>query len=75
MWRAFFLAIGICLLILGTECLVIDKAVLAVTKDQAAPNLIGNPRVITPYEWTPWSLLTGGVVVILYSFTVSRKKE
>ncbi len=29
MWRAFFLAIGVTLCILGFECMVLDQAVLA----------------------------------------------
>ena len=41
MWRAFFLAIGIYLCILGAECLVVDKFVMAAEKPVAEldPNL------------------------------------
>ncbi len=34
MWRALFSALGICLLILGGECLVVDNAVLALPRQR-----------------------------------------
>ena len=37
MWRSFFLAMGVYLLLLGCECLVIDKAILASTTTVAPP--------------------------------------
>ena len=51
MWRAIFLACGISLCILGAECMIVHKAVLA-----AAPKAEGvfqspKPREIQPPEW------------------------
>lgn len=73
MIRAFFLAVGIYAFILGLECLVIDKAVLKANPDSAAQQLAMPYREITPAEWAPWSLLSGGAVVMLYSFTLPAK--
>jgi hypothetical protein len=73
MIRAFFLALGIYAFILGLECLVIDKAVLKAGADSAAEQFATSYREITPAEWAPWSLLSGGAVVILYSFTLPAK--
>ncbi|MEX0978450.1 MAG: hypothetical protein WDZ48_06345 [Pirellulales bacterium] len=73
MIRSFFLALGIYAFILGLECLVIDKAVLKANPDSATQQLATPFREITPAEWAPWSLLSGGAVVILYSFTLPAK--
>lgn len=83
MWRAFFLALGICLCIWGLECLVIEKAVLAgeaKTVEQDLGNLFAQPmqpqaREFRPPEWAPWSLMSSGAVVILYSFTLPRRVQ
>jgi hypothetical protein len=79
MWRAFFLALGIYACIFGAECLVVESFVFA--GDQpAAPN--GQAALFqsnatasrdwSPPEWAPWSLLSTGAVIILYSVTLSR---
>ena len=79
MWRAFFMAIGITLCVLGGECLLIDKAVLARPAVASVGNAEpGGPpaagqREISPPDWAPWSLVSGGVVVILYSITIPRR--
>ena len=88
MLRSFFLAIGISLAILGAECLVVDKAVLALSpsKNSEAPFSFGNMplknpfthvpinrREVKPPEWAPWTLLAAGFVVSLYSVTVARR--
>lgn len=77
MWRSLFCALGISLIIVGAECLVVDKAVVAYPKkaDASAP---GEPqstierREFAPPEWAPWSLMASGAVVMLYSFTLAR---
>jgi len=76
MWRAFFLAIGISLCILGGECMLIDKAVLASPRSASAGGELKTAlggREYTPPDWMPWSLLSVGAVVILYSFTVPQR--
>ncbi len=75
MWRSFFLAIGIFLCILGVECLAIEKAVLHSAAEQPAGFGVSRPapREITPPEWAPWTLMSAGAVVLLYSFTIPRR--
>jgi hypothetical protein len=77
MWRSFFLAIGTYCLILGAECLAIDKAELKVSSAPArgpfGGRLAPSTREVEPAEWAPWSLMSGGAVVILYSFTLPAK--
>ena len=83
MWRALFLSIAIALCLLGLECLVIDRAVLnlpapASGSDSLDPNdpLATTPtpekRTIQAAEWHPWTLLSVGSVLMLY--TVSLRK-
>lgn len=81
MWRAFFLACGIYACVLGAECLVVDSFVMAGEQAPAAgqasmfnaqPSAAG-PREVQPPEWAPWSLLSAGAVVILYSLTLTRQ--
>jgi hypothetical protein len=67
MWRSLFLALGIFTLVMGLEALVIDSATFANHGEAAAS------RELVPAEWTPWSLLSAGSVVILYSFTLPQK--
>ena len=77
MFRAFFLAVGVYAFILGLECLVLDRAVLHPSRDASASALAQQIapayREITPAEWAPWSLLSAGAVVMLYSFTLPAK--
>lgn len=77
MWRAVFLAIGIYAFLLGVECLVIDKAVLVPSKDASTRAFASRTttvyRELTPPEWAPWSLMSGGAVMMLYSFTIPMK--
>jgi hypothetical protein len=87
MWRAFFSAIGIVLIIVGIECLLIDSAVLVagVLDDPTVPaaqqsgGLFGAPianttadRVFRPSESFPWSLVAGGAIVLLYSISLKQ---
>jgi len=83
MWRAFFSAVGIVLVILGVECLLIDSAVLAagVVDDpmlMQQNSMFGGhlantqSRVFKPAEWIPWSLLASGAVVLIYSISLRR---
>ena len=83
MWRAFFLAIGIYMCIIGAECLAVERFELASKEIEPsepspatlfgnAPGPIGTSREIEPPEWAPWSLLSAGAVVILYALTINR---
>ena len=83
MWRSFFLAIGIAVVIFGGQFLVLDKLILSNRfnkKIEAAtdyyssePTVTEVPREFIPEEWTPWSLLSVGAIVILYSQTLKRQ--
>jgi hypothetical protein len=86
MWRALFLAVGIYMCILGAECLVVDRFVMAgehkpPAEDQTPATLFGatpppplaTNHEIQPAEWAPWSFLSAGAVVILYALTINRQ--
>ncbi|MCA9174617.1 MAG: hypothetical protein KDB14_09025 [Planctomycetales bacterium] len=80
MWQSFFLAIGITLCIVGVECMLIERATLtdvAAMTHNASYSPDGPPKVLSkdvvPPEWAPWSLLSTGVVVILYSFSLPKR--
>jgi hypothetical protein len=80
MWRAFFLAIGVFLVILGVECLGVERVCLRVHEKPPAPVSPfdlevkeGAQKTITPPPWAPWSLLSSGAVMCLYSFTIPRR--
>ena len=91
MWRALFLAIGVTLCLMGLESLVLDHAVvardgfLADRKAAAAePGFddfgyeirnVPETQKIEPPEWAPWSLLSSGAVVLLYSLVTPRGGE
>lgn len=79
MWRSFFLAIGIYVFLLGAECLAVDKFVLK-KRQPPAPNAAseeapkaGPKTEVVPPDWAPWSLMSTGAVVCLYSFTIPRR--
>jgi len=69
MWRSFFLAIGAYCCLLGVEALAIEKAVLKIDPS----NVQTAWREIIPPDWAPWSMLAGGAVVMLYSFTIPQR--
>ncbi len=68
MWRSLFLAIGISCIIIGLEGLALDSATLK-------PWVTEGPRDINLDTWMPWSLLSSGAVVVLYSFTIPRRAK
>jgi hypothetical protein len=88
MWRAFFLAIGISMCIVGAECLAVDRFEFATEEEivedfgpEGPATLFGAPPAsamepisqdIEPPEWAPWSLLSAGTVIILYALTINR---
>lgn len=79
MAKAFFLALGLSLCLLGGECFVVEKAVLAAKskpKSNGSSFLAATPtqkkKVIKTPEWAPWTFLSAGAVIVLYSVTVGR---
>ena len=81
MLRPLFCALGIAALILGVEFLVINRATLTLPADssvQSYPLLQSmhesvHTREFVPPEWAPWTLLSVGAVLVLYSTTVVRE--
>ena len=81
MWRAFFMAVGIFLVILGAQFLVVEKLVMAdSSKSVASAESSGNaltagPRNndFKPGEGLPWVLLSAGAVIIIYTFTIPKR--
>ena len=74
MVRAFFLAMGISTAIIGLECMAVDKATMVSQVDSK----VGGPpkiqvREVVPPDWVPWSLLTAGIIVVVYSFDIPRR--
>ena len=79
MWRALFLAFGIYLLLLGVQCLGVQKFVLNVHEPTVRIGALtgaerpGPRREVVPTPWGPWSLLSTGAVVCLYSFSIPSR--
>jgi hypothetical protein len=80
MWRACFLAIGISMMIVGAECLAVEKVTWRVHEAPPHSGLplqqgaaAGPEKEFIPAPWVPWSMLSGGAVVCLYSFTIPRR--
>lgn len=74
MWRSLFIAIGLYAVLLGVECLLIDKAILA-RRENAAPGAeqkVGRNREYAPPDWAPWSLMSTGAITVLYSINLKR---
>lgn len=80
--RAFFLAVGFCLMFLGVETLLLDKAVLNIkqTRRRTTPlqSMISvnydQKMVIDPPTWVGYALLSSGAVTVLYSIALPKKK-
>ena len=82
MWRAFFLAIGISIILLGAEFMMVDKVVFHEAPKQGSPvSVLANitstevisAKTYVPPDWTPWSLFSVGAVVMIYSFTIPKR--
>ena len=69
MWRSLFLALGVYSCLLGVEALAVERAILKDPEGSVAVE----QKVIAPPQWAPWSLMAGGAVVVLYSFTIPRR--
>jgi hypothetical protein len=78
MWRAFFLGIGLYLMIAGAECLAVDRVFWRtsgpVRNALSMPKLTApDSKEFPPAPWLPWCLLSTGAVVCLYSFTIPKR--
>lgn len=78
MWRALFMAVGISLIVLGAECLVVERAVIASPaavnsfgpSDYGSADFAASTKIIEPPDWAPWSLMSAGVIITLYATTL-----
>ena len=82
MWRSFFLAVGVSLLILCVECLGVEQVNLKMRNPPPPPSSpwdtapkVGPQKKIAPPSWAPWSLISAGAVVCLYSFTIPGRMK
>jgi hypothetical protein len=64
----------------GVECLGVETVNLKIHDAPPAPvspfdtePKTGAPKQLTPPPWAPWSLLSSGAVMCLYSFTIPRR--
>lgn len=74
MFRSMFLALGVTCCLLGLEFqLAVDQAKLKDRPLLDEVTGVSGQRVIDPPPWAPWSLMAGGAVVVLYSFTIPRR--
>jgi hypothetical protein len=80
MWRSIFIAVGIMAIIVGLECLLIDSAYLYSAAETDARSFLspsGGPsegiREWRPKEWFPWTVLSGGAIIVLYAFTLPKR--
>jgi hypothetical protein len=80
MWRAFFLAMGAFAVLLGAQCLAVEKAVMTTLAEEEAKFGISNPfgeqkstKELSPPEWAPWTLMSAGAVTMIYSFTIPKR--
>lgn len=71
MWRAFFIAISIAVVILGLECMVLDHAILRPPRfaEDSVESYLTDRKVQLP-DWAPWTLISGGAVMLLYSVSL-----
>jgi len=79
-WRAFFLAIGAMLIIVGVETLLIDSATIYSAAESSATDFMDptstpgqKTKVVKPDEWIPWAAMSVGAVVVLYAFTLPQR--
>ena len=81
MWRALFLALGVYVFLLGAQCLAVERFILKArlpapkteTLVATSEQKLGPHRELTPREHAPWILMSVGVVVCGYSFTLPRR--
>ena len=84
LYRAFFCAVGLMMIIVGLECLAIESALFAPgifddTKAALQQNawlnsqpVLPQGKIFQPKDWFPWSLLAVGSIVAIYSQAVRK---
>ncbi|MCR9116363.1 MAG: hypothetical protein NXI22_05340 [bacterium] len=85
MWRAVWIALGIAMFLFGAEFLLVERLVFAgpmttVSEEKEASQPFGfglneiakaEPKDWNPPEWLPWTAMSVGAIVVLYSVTLS----
>lgn len=69
MFRSLFLALGVYSFLLGVEALAVERAHLKTPESTPA----AQQKVVVPPDWAPWSLMSSGAVVVLYTFVLPRR--
>lgn len=84
MFRSIALAVGMTMLIIGLELFFVERVVWA-GDERPIPtaqtsgfaderqSYASKGQDFVPPDWMPWSLMSVGSVVILYSFTIPRR--
>ena len=84
MFRGIFLALGIFAVILGLEALAVESTVLRIHGDPVPvekkfyqfsqpKETVTKPIVFKTPDWAPWILMGGGMITILYTFTLPKR--
>ncbi len=79
MWRALFLAIGAYLVLLGAQCLGVQKFILKSDTPPASESWLdprgamANRPELTPQPWVPYSLMASGTIVCVYCFSIPKR--
>lgn len=80
MIRAFFCALGVAVVLVGLECLAVERVVVHIPNqlldhDGGSNGSAGHhvTRELPIPEWTPWALLSAGAVTVLYSQSIARR--
>lgn len=80
MWRSIFIALGLMAVIIGLESMFIESASFysaGGTRASSFMNPMGDPsgglRSWQPQDWFPWTVLSAGMIVIIYAFTLPKR--
>jgi hypothetical protein len=80
MWRSLFLAVGVYLVLLGFQCLGIQKFILKADNPPASEpwgidprGLMTTRREMAPQPWVPYSLMATGTIVGLYCYSIPKR--
>ncbi len=80
MWRAIFIALGLMAVIIGLESMFIESASFYSLKgvkesSMANPMTDASASLLSwqPEDWFPWTVLSSGLIVIIYAFTLPKR--
>ena len=77
MWRTFFFTVGFCVLVVGLQFLFVEEMFPRDDTRIPAPFLKkdanGAVLAVKAVECVPWTVVSAGSIVCLYSFTIPRR--